>query len=221
MHPKNKDNPLSHPEQGQPSVPPWTRATLCLTLNKGNPLSHPEQRQPSVSPWTMATLCLTLNKGNPLSHPEQGQPSASPWTRATYCILCLTLGEVSAASWATEVLLVPVKIDSTDGRLQERVQTAHIAIHCFTWQEFIPLEYWSHNKSDISYLKTSRAFDVLIHSGKPNSVGIATLYRGTTSIELLASGTGVSALGQPRVVASTLPLLLGIHLEVVTVVDYS
>jgi len=25
--------------------------------------------------------------------------------------------------------------------------------------------------SDISYLKTSRAFDVLIHSGKPNSVG--------------------------------------------------
>ena len=27
------------------------------------------------------------------------------------------------------------------------------------------------NKSDISYLKTSRAFDVLIHSGKPNSVG--------------------------------------------------
>jgi len=32
------------------------------------------------------------------------------------------------------------------------------------------------NKSDISYLKTSRAFDVLIHSGKPNSVGIATLY---------------------------------------------
>jgi len=28
----------------------------------------------------------------------------------------------------------------------------------------------SWNKSDISYLKTSRAFDVLIHSGKPNSV---------------------------------------------------
>ena len=28
-----------------------------------------------------------------------------------------------------------------------------------------------YNKSDISYLKTSRAFDVLIHSGKPNSVG--------------------------------------------------
>ena len=27
------------------------------------------------------------------------------------------------------------------------------------------------NKSDISYLKTSLAFDVLIHSGKPNSVG--------------------------------------------------
>jgi len=27
------------------------------------------------------------------------------------------------------------------------------------------------NKSDISYLKTSQAFDVLIHSGKPNSVG--------------------------------------------------
>ena len=27
------------------------------------------------------------------------------------------------------------------------------------------------NKSDISYLKTSPAFDVLIHSGKPNSVG--------------------------------------------------
>jgi len=27
------------------------------------------------------------------------------------------------------------------------------------------------NKSDISYLKTSWAFDVLIHSGKPNAVG--------------------------------------------------
>jgi len=27
------------------------------------------------------------------------------------------------------------------------------------------------NKSDISYLKTSQAFDVLIHSVKPNSVG--------------------------------------------------
>jgi len=27
------------------------------------------------------------------------------------------------------------------------------------------------NKSDISYLKTSWAFDVVIHSGKPNSVG--------------------------------------------------
>jgi len=27
------------------------------------------------------------------------------------------------------------------------------------------------NKSDISYLKTCRAFDVLIHSGKPNAVG--------------------------------------------------
>jgi len=27
------------------------------------------------------------------------------------------------------------------------------------------------DKSDISYLKTSRAFDVLIHSGKPNLVG--------------------------------------------------
>jgi len=40
---------------------------------------------------------------------------------ATYGILCLTLGEVSVASWATEVLLVPLKIDSTDGRLQGRV----------------------------------------------------------------------------------------------------
>jgi len=29
----------------------------------------------------------------------------------------------------------------------------------------------SWNKSDISYLKTSQAFDILIHSGKPNSVG--------------------------------------------------
>ena len=49
-----------------------------------------------------------------------------------------------------------------------------------------------------SYLKTSRVFDVLIHSSKPNSDSV-----GTTSIQLLASG--VSALGQPRVVASTLP----------------
>ena len=31
--------------------------------------------------------------------------------------------------------------------------------------------YDSQNNSDISYLKTSRAFDVVIHSGKPNSVG--------------------------------------------------
>jgi len=33
--------------------------------------------------------------------------------------------------------------------------------------------FHNENKSDISYLKTSRAFDinVLIHSGKPNSVG--------------------------------------------------
>jgi len=30
---------------------------------------------------------------------------------------------------------------------------------------------YSANKSDISYLKTSQAFDILIHSGKPNSVG--------------------------------------------------
>ena len=30
---------------------------------------------------------------------------------------------------------------------------------------------YKRNKSDTSYLKTSRAFDVLIHSGKPNSVG--------------------------------------------------
>jgi len=29
----------------------------------------------------------------------------------------------------------------------------------------------NYHKFDISYLKTSRAFDVLIHSGKPNSVG--------------------------------------------------
>jgi len=64
----NNGNPLSHPEQGQPSVSPWTRATLYLTLNKGSPLS-----------------CLTLNKGNPLSHPEQWQPtvsSALPWVRS-------------------------------------------------------------------------------------------------------------------------------------------
>ena len=27
------------------------------------------------------------------------------------------------------------------------------------------------SKSDISYLKASQTFDVLIHSGKPNSVG--------------------------------------------------
>jgi len=36
--------------------------------------------------------------------------------------------------------------------------------------------------------------------------------------QLLASG--ISTLGQPCVVASMLPLLLGIHLELVTVVDY-
>ena len=38
------------------------------------------------------------------------------------------------------------------------------------------------NKSDISYPKTSRAFDVLIHSGKPNSVAGYSDSVGTTSI---------------------------------------
>jgi len=33
--------------------------------------------------------------------------------------------------------------------------------------------------------------------------------------------SGVSTLGQPYVVASTLPLLLGIYLKPVTVLDYS
>jgi len=71
------------------------------------------------------------------------------------------------------------------------------------------------NKSDISYLKTSRAFDVLIHSSQTLLVSDSV---GTTgSYSLLA----LLLSGQPRVVSSTLPLLLGIHLEVVTVVDYS
>ena len=37
--------------------------------------------------------------------------------------------------------------------------------------QFVHTFPFPENKSDISYLKTSRAFDVLIHSGKPNSVG--------------------------------------------------
>ena len=56
---------------------------------------------------------------------------------------------------------------------------------------------WIGNKSDISYLKTSRAFDVLIHSSQTLLVSDSV---GTTSSCSLLSG--VSALGQPRVVAS-------------------
>jgi len=37
--------------------------------------------------------------------------------------------------------------------------------------KFHKMQIFLQNKSDISYLKTSRAFDVLIHSGKPNAVG--------------------------------------------------
>jgi len=49
---------------------------------------------------------------------------------------------------------------------------------------------------DISYPKTSRASDTLISSGVP-------------------------ALSQPCIIASMLPLLLGIHLELITALDYS
>jgi len=41
----------------------------------------------------------------------------------------------------------------------------------------VKMTFWQNSKlqiaykSDNSYLKTSRALDVLIHSGKPNSVG--------------------------------------------------
>jgi len=60
--------------------------------------------------------------------------------------------------------------------------------------------------------KTSRAFDVLIHSSQTllisNSVGTMRC------CSLLVFPLLVS-------LASMLPLLLGIHLEVVTVVDYS
>jgi len=50
------------------------------------------------------------------------------------------------------------------------VQAAVFPI-CMTWTKFPGADHFYPNKSDISYLKTSRAFDVLIHSGKPNSVG--------------------------------------------------
>ena len=46
-----------------------------------------------------------------------------------------------------------------------KLLTLTITHVCIRISQLIP------NKSDISYLKTSRAFDVLIHSVKPNSVG--------------------------------------------------
>ena len=73
-------------------------------------------------------------------------------------------------------------------------------------------------KSDISYLKTSQASNVPIHSRALLAAilcWLATLWHHKW---LLASG--VSALGQPCVIMSTLPLLLSIHLKLVTVLDY-
>ena len=75
-----------------------------------------------------------------------------------------------------------------------------------------------YNKSDISYLKTSQPLDVPIYSRallESFSVG----YRLCRHHEQLLV-SGISALGQPRVIASTLPLLLSIHLELLTVLDY-
>ena len=63
----------------------------------------------------------------------------------------------------------------------------HVKLYCvdllsYPIQHGSVLHLWnSKNKSDILYLKTSRAFDVLIHSGKPNSQLVSDSV-GTTSI---------------------------------------
>jgi len=44
-----------------------------------------------------------------------------------------------------------------------------VAVNC--GQVYMSILSSCTNKSDISYLKTNRAFNVLIHSGKPNSFG--------------------------------------------------
>ena len=70
-----------------------------------------------------------------------------------------------------------------------------------------------YNKSDISYLKTSWAFDILIlHSNQ--TVLVSDSVGTTSSCLLLAFPLSAS-------LASTLLLLLGIHREVVTVVEYA
>ena len=71
------------------------------------------------------------------------------------------------------------------------------------------------NKSDISYLKTSQAYAVLIHSSNPNSVG----QRLCRHHEYLAACFWHFHSRDRS--ASTLPLLLDIHLEVVTVAIYA
>jgi len=75
---------------------------------------------------------------------------------------------------------------------------------------------YSLSKSDSSYLKTSRAFDIPIHSR-----ALLAAIPSRLVIDSVGITSGDSALSQPRVVAFTLPLLLSIHLKLVTVLDYS
>ena len=75
-------------------------------------------------------------------------------------------------------------------------------------------------KSDISYLKTSRAFDIPIHSRVLLAAilsWLATLQASRSSYSLLAFSLSVSL----TLSCLRLPLLLSIHLELITVLDYS
>ena len=68
-------------------------------------------------------------------------------------------------------------------------------------------------------LKTSQAFDIQIHSRALLAAILCWIVICRHHEWLLASG--ISALGQPCIITSTLPLLLSIHLKLVTVLDYS
>jgi len=78
--------------------------------------------------------------------------------------------------------------------------------------------YPSRNKSDISYLKTSRDFNTPIYSIALLAAILCS--QGVCSLSQVAARF-ISTLGQPHFVSSTLPLLLSFHLELEAVLDYS
>ena len=63
-----------------------------------------------------------------------------------------------------------MKLDRRQGKTYVTLVNDTCTIYMFCTREWA-LYNTRQNKSDISYLKTSQAFDVPIHSGKPNTVG--------------------------------------------------